>query len=427
MRRPLLPSRRGAVLEKVIGRTRNKGASVAQSVFNLTKNILGIGVLSLPAAVAAGTGLAPAVLLTIALGMYSGYTFSLYGRVCESTGERNFNGLGLSTSGPRWANAMTWACTVRTVFSCLAFSIVVADSFSTILQGFGAPAALCARNAVLGGITLFVLLPICLLPDLSALSRISFLGVSAMAYTMVFMIIRCLDGSYAPGGSFFEDALQAGAASGNWAVNISTLVLVSSLGTACSAHYNAPRYYDQLRDRSVGRFNVMVGVAFSLVVGMCLAFMCAGYLTFGAACKGNILLNYSTRDPLATAARIAVSSSVVCTYPLAFTGLRDGVMSLTGMRASARNFRLTSVGLLALVTGLALAIRNVAFVVNLGGAIFGALTVYIFPSVLYLLLPGRRPGAEAQVAKVTVASGVLLAVLGSTVAVLQEFFPGKLR
>uniref|UniRef100_A0A7S2D1K8 Amino acid transporter transmembrane domain-containing protein n=2 Tax=Alexandrium andersonii TaxID=327968 RepID=A0A7S2D1K8_9DINO len=102
-------------------------------------------------------------------------------------------------------------------------------------------------------------------------------------------------------------------------------------------------------------------------------------------------------------------------------------MSLLGIKQSTRNFRLTTMALLSVVTGLALAIRNVAFVVNLSGAIFGALTVYIFPCLLYLWIPNRKASAEAQFARVTVGGGVLLAVLGSVVAVLQEFAPGRLR
>lgn len=405
----------------------NEGASLAQSIFNLTKNIVGIGLLSLPAAVAAGTGLLPAIGLTVLLGVYSGYTFSIFGRVCEASGERNFKGLGLAASRPRLASTMVWVCTLRTVFSCLAFSIVVADSFSAILQSFGSPAALSGRNTVMGIVALFVLLPLCLLPDLSALSYTSLLGSLGMLYTTTFMTIRCLDGSYAPGGRFFNSTLAAIGAPDRWSINVSTLVLVCTLSTACSAHYNAPKFYDQLRNRSVGRFNIVVTASFGLAVAMCLMAMCAGYLTFGAASKGNILLNYSTSDPLATVARIAVSGSVVCTFPLAFTGLRDGAMALLGVPSTRRNFCVATVGLLSLVTGLALAIRNVAFVVNLGGAIFGALTVYIFPSVLFLLLQRCKVRGEAQFAKATVSSGVLLALLGSTVAVLQEFAPARLR
>merc|ERR1712113_868263 len=137
-------------------------------------------------------------------------------------------------------------------------------------------------------------------------------------------------------------------------------------------------------------------------------------LTFGASSHGFILNNYSTLDPLATVARLAVSASVICTFPLAFTGLRDGVMSLSGLPSTNMAFRSTILALLAAITALALAIHNVAFVVNLGGAIFGALLTYIFPSLLLLRKCCLRASSvEARFAWVTIGGGVLLGALGS--------------
>ena len=77
----------------------------------------------------------------------------------------------------------------------------------------------------------------------------------------------------------------------------------------------------------------------------------------------------ATADPLATAARVAIGSSIVFTYPLAFTGLRDGVTALCSVPDSART-GLTA-ALLGAVTALALVVRDVGFVNNLGGSIFG--------------------------------------------------------
>jgi len=214
---------------------------------------------------------------------------------------------------------------------------------------------------------------------------------------------------------------------GPWAVTPSTLVLVCALSTAISAHYNAPRYWSQLRSRSVGRFNRVVSVSFGIAVVLCVTAMSAGFLTFGAQTRGNVLNNYSTSDPLATIARLSVACSVVCTYPLAFTGLRDGVMSLLEVTSSRRNHLLTTLILLSAITVSALVLKNVAFVVNLGGAIFGALIVYIFPSVLFLRTTPRASGAERRAARATVCAGVLLAVAGTAVAVVQEFAPRRLR
>merc|ERR1711974_48385 len=106
---------------------------------------------------------------------------------------------------------------------------------------------------------------------------------------------------------------------------------------------------------------------------------------------------------------------------------RDGVLSLLGLAPSRRVFRSATIALLAGITALALVIRNVAFVVNLGGAIFGALLTYIFPSLLLLLTRSHSGGVEAKVARLTIGGGVLLGVLGSVIAVVQEFAPSWLR
>lgn len=68
----------------------DSGATIPNEVFNLVKNIVGAGVLSLPAGVAAfgnaPSALIPATVLIAVIGAMSGYCFSLIGRVCEMTG-----------------------------------------------------------------------------------------------------------------------------------------------------------------------------------------------------------------------------------------------------------------------------------------------------------------------------------------------------
>ena len=53
--------------------------------------------------------------------------------------------------------------------------------------------------------------------------------------------------------------------------------------------------------------------------------MVGGFWTFGSAAQGLILNNYATGDPLALLARVGIGVSMVFSYPLVFTGLRDGV------------------------------------------------------------------------------------------------------
>ena len=65
-------------------------ATVSSSIINLSKNIVGSGVLALAAGVAAFTasplGVLPATLILLTLGALSGYSFSLIARVGDEVG-----------------------------------------------------------------------------------------------------------------------------------------------------------------------------------------------------------------------------------------------------------------------------------------------------------------------------------------------------
>ena len=49
------------------------------------------------------------------------------------------------------------------------------------------------------------LLPLALMEDLSALAPVSVVGVGAIVYSALFIILRFVDGSCATGGKFFSD------------------------------------------------------------------------------------------------------------------------------------------------------------------------------------------------------------------------------
>jgi amino acid permease len=76
-------------------------------------------------------------------------------------------------------------------------------------------------------------------------------------------------------------------------------------------HYNAARFYTELKDRSLPRFGVAVSLSFGLTALLYVAIASIGYLTFGGNCSGYILNNYSPHDPLASISRLAVGLSVL--------------------------------------------------------------------------------------------------------------------
>lgn len=54
-------------------------------------------------------------------------------------------------------------------------------------------------------VTIVALLPLCLMKNIHALAPFSILGTTSVLLTAFGMIYRCLDGSYLPGGKYFDD------------------------------------------------------------------------------------------------------------------------------------------------------------------------------------------------------------------------------
>jgi hypothetical protein len=173
-----------------------EGASIPNEVFNLVKAIVGVGVLSLPAGVAAfgsaPSAFIPAAILITVIGVLSGYGFSLIGRVCAYTGAQSYREAWSRTVGESTSWIPAWSTTCKTFLACLAFSMVLADTFSSLLET--------GRNGTLLSVTLLILTPLCMMKNLKSLAPFSLLGVLGMAYTALAMTVRWTDGTYSMDG-----------------------------------------------------------------------------------------------------------------------------------------------------------------------------------------------------------------------------------
>jgi len=233
---------------------------MSNEIFNLVKSIVGAGVLSLPAGIAAfgnsRSAVLPATLLIIAIGAVSAYGFSLIGRVCAETNAKSYREAWDKTVG----TSSSWITAFSSTFSCLganlAYSMILADTFQNLLSTVGVSLT---RTQTLFGVTLFILTPLCLLKDLSSLAPFSLLGIMGMAYTAIAMAVRYFDGSYAvPAGKFLADGIVVPSFGNKGAMSVfnpSSFILISMLSTAYMAHFNAPKFYNELQNNTIERFS----------------------------------------------------------------------------------------------------------------------------------------------------------------------------
>lgn len=107
--------------------------------------------------------------------------------------------------------------------------------------------------------------------------------------------------------------------------------------------------------------------------------------------------------------RVATGVSIVLGYPLAFKGLYNAARGLVPALATDALHAPLTLGLLACITALALALQDIAVIVGLSGSLFGASLMYVAPPFLYsAAVPGASPALWALV-----PLGGFLAVLGT--------------
>eukprot|EP00980_Cylindrotheca_fusiformis_P001405 scaffold345_cov134-Cylindrotheca_fusiformis.AAC.16 len=421
----------GASSLRAVGRPRKpklEGATIPSEVINLVKSIVGVGVLSLPAGVAAfgsaPSAFIPAALLMTVIGVLSGYGFSLIGKVCDYTGARSYREAWSMTVGEESSWIPAWTTTCKTFLACLAFSMVLADTFSSLFET--------SRNGTLVTLTLLVLTPLCLIRNLRSLAPFSLLGVLGLVYTAMAMAIRWLDGSYSmngeePGVLVSELARHLRPKFGNLGVgsvlSSNALILVCMLSTAYMAHFNAPKFYLELRNRSVKRFNTVVSWGFGISIVLMGFMTMVGFLTFGRGCDGLVLNNYASSDVLMGFSRIAVALSLVFSYPLAFTGCRDGFFDLAQVPMKDRStglWNVVTVALLSGITYLATTLTDVSFVLAFGGATLGNALTYIFPAMMYWAAvkqqDRKNEGLGVFVAMLSACLGIVMGLIGASMA-----------
>jgi sodium-coupled neutral amino acid transporter 11 len=399
-------------------------STVPSSIFNLVNNVAGAGILTLSSGMARGTGWVPAISTCLVLGAISSHTFCLIGKSCELTNSRDFKSLWSKTISPNSTPVVDLIITLMCSAASVIYSGILGDITKELLANFNIDST--RTNNILF-VTAGILLPLSLLKNLSALAFTSILGFASIMYTVAFIVFRYLDTSYSVplAGKFLADvAAPAFTKTSLWNIDFTSLTLMSNLGLAYIAHYNAPVYYRELKEKK--SFNKMVRSSFGILTALYATAMGFGYATFGDISAGNILLNYSSRDILSTLGRYATLFSILFGFPLAFCGIREGVLSIGSTFNTKLPFVPTVVALLSIITAISITVKDISTVVGITGAAMGSTIVYILPAYMYYKSVGLKYGQGSKEVKsargnlALIPFGVFLAVFGVAITLGWE-------
>lgn len=170
-------------------------------------------------AAAGGTGPVLATIILLIFGALSWYSLVSFARAAEVVIVQDKNNSGEAAAGESlsavWERALPngklttfipdLGCVCLTVGCLLFYSAFIGDLFGSLVSGItGLPDVLRKRWSVLLLLHAVPILPLCLIKDLSALKYSSMTGLLGIFYTIFFVGKRLVDGSYAPGGKFFD-------------------------------------------------------------------------------------------------------------------------------------------------------------------------------------------------------------------------------
>ena len=405
--------------------------STAASTANLAKSIVGAGVLSLPSGAAKvfdaaeqqgasdhASGIAAPLLLYTLFGALNAGGFYLIGEVCERTGARTYQEAWSKTLGDRleWLpSAASLVCSFTGMVACITvLGDTVSELAMTVSQDF------VPKETLINSIATFVLLPLCLLPSLSPLAFASVLGLAGVCILAFVMTIRCLDGSYAPGGPFYSDARAAveslsqvaASTQGHNTLFQQIFVFAAVLSNAFTAHFNAPAIFNELEPRPTGptgqgnsrlpQFAVVTLAAFFLSGLVFAVITITGLETFGMSGGPSILANYSSADPLSWLAKIGLGSCVLFEFPLLERCFRKTLVELFRFPWLEQHF-LTVVASVASAVALA-SVPDFGLdkTSAIGGALGASFLVYVAPALM-ALQSGKngKPDASEGATRIT--------------------------
>lgn len=396
-------------------------------VVNMFADLCPPGLLPLASGLSS-TGYIPALLILLVLCCACVYTMWAIGRTTEITGGRTFRAQWATAIGER-TSWVPVAATVAVCFGCnLAYSCYYADILASVTPSHfnPMPSFISMRTCFLVALTAFPLLPLCMLKDLSALAYTSFAAFLVVIYNTGFMCYRAADGSYAEDGVFWEQLHEKpDVPEKRWlGFGTDSLILVNFLAMGFLSHYNGCKYYRELKGHTPARLASCTVLGMGFTAAFYIITAVAAFETFGTSAHAVVLQNYARDDTLANGARIGMGFSIIASFPLMFSGLREAVIELLVMTWPQLDDYLVQIwiqnvlsgGLLMLVTACAVMLADASLVVGVVGAVCGSAVIYIIPCVLYSAAMCNVLSKDRHMLEIAMASSV--AVIGGVLGVV---------
>jgi sodium-coupled neutral amino acid transporter 11 len=200
----------------------------------------------------------------------------------------------------------------------IAYMVIIGDTIPIFLEnslGYSVN-----REIVMVTFATIIILPLCLLKNLSSLSKTSFVSILSDIFIVIIVVIN----SYSKAQK--QDASQS--LNGMVYININIFAGIGTMAFAFVCQHNSFLVYKSLKEptienwKFVAHFSITISFLISLTLGI------FGYLAFKDKTNGDILTNFSSDNSLINFARFLLALCMTFVFPMECYVSRHCLLSL---------------------------------------------------------------------------------------------------
>ena len=414
-------------------------ASVTSSILNLINNVIGAGLFSMPWCLKQSTLLTGSAVFVF-MALLNIRSFMLLAESCEMVGKYSYLEIGKHAFGQRFGRFAQGITCFYTAGSLVSYVVLAADCLvgenesgdgtgvlSLWMEGsFLGDGSTKARALCIYAMGLVVFLPFSLFRNLDALRHVSVLAFFATLFAgflVVFQLAANNPASARADDGGDDDDHQSSESGGHdglakdvqwFGLPLGVWQAVPIINVAFTAHYNGPRFFVELKHRTLPNFQAVVGASLGGALLVYLSVGICGYLSFGENTVGDVLDNFKASYDLAIGARLSLLAILAACFPKVQHSLRDGLVRLLYGGAASRAavdasgdpvpqsaddlptgpYVLLTLGVVLVACTLGAVCTQVEVVLAYKGGIFGTLMVYILPPLIHTAISMDYPGGS---------------------------------
>ena len=378
----------------------------------MTNNVLGSGLVALAYSVSR-CSLIPGIIILMLIAAIACFSQIIITRSCRLTEKYTYKEIGENIFGKVGGIIISLIMLCYTCGSCISYFVIIGDLFLDVFS-FLCPSVsfLQSRAIVVGSICAFLIFPLCMMKTVDALKYVSVVSILS-----IFVTVGVIFGQFVS-HPVVNPTVEL------WHLSMRIFSVVPMMCVSFNCHYNVPRYYYELKNRSPGRMWMTSIGATSIILFVYLVVSLSGYLLFGEDTKGNILLNFSHDSIPPTVARIGLGLGIICHFPITYFAVRTNLHSIF---CSARQFHslglrfITAIGVLLSTVTVAILQTKVEVVIGLNGSLFGSLIMFAIPGLMYIVAAKGDKGTLRKKIEAwfMIIFGVTMCIVGTTMNVLK--------